>query len=248
MRIMTGTVDLSATSRRRNGSQHLTAFTARPEGDGPWPSVVLVMEIFGVNDDMRAHAERIAGWGYRVVVPDLYSDGGARRCLVATMRAMVSGHGRAFTDIETARQWALGQPGATDKVGIIGFCMGGGFALLTGDRDRYDALSANYGRVPDDVTRACPVVGSYGGRDRQNPGAAEKLRVKLADAGVPQDVVEYPESGHAFLNESTPGPAALAPLWHVGGFGGPDADRADAWRRIEAWFAEHLSPEAVARG
>lgn len=240
MDVQTSTVDLSDPSRARGGSQNLSAYVARPRGEGPWSSVVLVMEIFGVNDDMRAHAERIAGWGYVVVVPDLYSDGGARRCLAATMRAMASGQGRAITDIETARQWVRAHEDTTDAVGIIGFCMGGGFALLTCDRERYDVASVNYGRVPEDLTRACPVVGSFGARDRQNPGAAVKLRTRLDQASVEYDIREYAASGHAFLNAQTPGPRALAPLWHVAGFGGPAVDAADAWARIERYFADHL--------
>lgn len=88
---------------------------------------------------------RIAGWGYEIVVPDLYLDGGARRCLVATMRALSTGKGEALVDIETSRQWLLAQPETTEAVGIIGFCMGGGFALLTCDRDRYAVASVNYG-------------------------------------------------------------------------------------------------------
>lgn len=242
-RIVTRTVDLSHLSAERGGSRRLCAYVARPTGEGPWPGVVMVMEIFGVNDDMRAHAERIASWGYVVVVPDLYADGGARRCLAATMRSLVTGRGRALVDIETGRRWLLEQPDVDGGIGIIGFCMGGGFALLTCDRDRYDVASVNYGRVPDEVGRSCPVVGSFGARDLQNLGAAEKLKTKLDAAGVPHDVREYATAGHAFLNDSVPGPAALAPLWHVAGFGGSTSDAEDAWRRIETYFAAHLGRE-----
>ena len=108
---------------------------------------------------------RIAGWGYEVVVPDLYLDGRARRHLVATIRALSTGKGEALVDIETSRQWLLAQPETTEAVGIIGFCMGGGFALLTCDRGRYAVASVNYGTVPEDVGHACPVVGAYGARD-----------------------------------------------------------------------------------
>lgn len=97
------TVDLSHSSRERGGSNQLSAYGARPAGDGPRPGVVMVMEIFGVNDDMRAHADRIAGWGYEVVVPDLYSDGGVRRCLVATMRSRMTSKGKALVDTEPGR-------------------------------------------------------------------------------------------------------------------------------------------------
>lgn len=238
------TVDLRALSGELGGSQRLSAFVAEPASEDPRPGVVLVMEVFGVNDDMRAHAERIAGWGYTVITPDLYSDGGARRCLAATMRSLSTGTGKAVADIEAARRWLELQPQVTGATGIIGFCMGGGFALLTCDRERYAVASANYGRVPDDLGHACPVVGSYGARDRQNPHAARTLRTRLEAAGVAHDVREYPDSGHAFLNDSLPGPRALAPLWHVAGFGGPRDDAEDAWSRIEDYFATHLKENA----
>lgn len=205
----------------------------------------MVMEIFGVNDDMRAHAERIASWGYVVIVPDLYSDGGARRCLAATMKSLTTGRGKAFIDIETSRQWLLDQAITTDAIGIIGFCMGGGFALLTCDRDRYDVAAVNYGQVPDDLGQSCPVVGSYGARDLQNRGAAEKLKSKLDAASVDYDIHEYAKAGHAFLNDSMPGPTVLAPLWHVAGFGGTKTDAEHAWTRIEGYFAAHLKQEVT---
>ena len=238
--VVTRTVDLSIASRERGGSSRLSAHVARPVGEGPWPAVVMVMEIFGVNDEMRAHAERIAGWGYVVVVPDLYSDGGARRCLAATMRCLMTGRGKALVDIETGRQWLLDQPETTDAVGIIGFCMGGGFALLTCDRDRYRVAGVNYGQVPDDLGASCPVVASYGARDLQNRGAAQKLETKLDAASVDHDIHEYATAGHGFLNDSMPGPAMVAPLWHVAGFGGTRRDAEHAWQRTEEYFATHL--------
>ncbi len=85
--------------------------------------------------------------------------------------------GRAFRDIETARLTLLERTDVTDRLGIIGFCMGGGFALLTADADRYAAASVNYGILPkdlDSVATLCPVVGSYGAQDRalREPQAA----------------------------------------------------------------------------
>ena len=102
--IVTETADLSRYAKGRGGSSRFIGYVARPQGEGLWPSVVMVMEILGVNDDMRAHAERIAGWGYTVIVPDLYSDGGARRCLAATMRSLSTGTGKAVADIEASRR------------------------------------------------------------------------------------------------------------------------------------------------
>jgi carboxymethylenebutenolidase len=85
---------------------------------------------------------------------------------------------------------------------------------------------------------ACPVVASYGGRDRALPGAAERLETRLRATGVEHDVKEYPDAGHSFLNRHAFGPTA--PLLRVAGVGyhGPSAE--DAWGRILRFFDEHL--------
>lgn len=242
-------VDLTALAASRGGSQPLHGFLARPEGDGPWPGVVVVHEVFGVDDQTRRHAERLAAAGYLTLAVDLFSAGGARRCLVSTMRAMSRGTGRAFADIETGRQWLLASPDCSGRVGTIGFCMGGGFALLTAGSG-FDAASVNYGRLPEDldaaVAGACPVVGSYGGADRTLSGAADRLERALTAAGVDHDVHEYPGAGHAFLNDAEVGPRVLRPLTRVAGMGPDPEAAADAWRRIEAFFAAHLQSAPAA--
>ena len=81
------------------GSRGLTGVLGVPEGDGPWPAVVMVHEAFGINDVMRRQVERLTSAGYLVLMPDLFAEGGARRCLTATFRALRAGEGRAFVDI-----------------------------------------------------------------------------------------------------------------------------------------------------
>ncbi len=236
-------MDLTGAAASSEGSRPLRGYLARPEGSGPWPGVLTIHEVFGLDDVMRRQADRLARAGYLTLAVDLYSAGGAMRCVVSTMRAMFSGRGRAFSDIATARRWLLGSPDCTGKVGVIGFCMGGGFALLSA-HDGFDAASVNYGQLPKDVeaalAQACPIVGSYGGRDRPLKGAAAKLDAALTKAGVVHDVKEYPNAGHAFLNDAMAGPRPLRPLLRVAGIGPEPASAADAWLRIEAFFAEHL--------
>lgn len=236
--------DVLITEEVTGRSPGLCGVLAVPEGEGPWPGVVMVHEAFGIDDVMRRQVERMASAGYVVLMPDLFSAGGVRRCLIATFRALSAGEGRAFADIEASRRQLLRREDCTGSVGVIGFCMGGGFALLAASRG-FDAASVNYGGLPKDLDRAldgaCPVVASYGGKDRALSGAATKLESALAAHRVPHDVKLYPEAGHSFLNPESTGPRLLRPLMsRVMGVGPEPASAADAWRRIDAWFEEHL--------
>ncbi|GMA19257.1 dienelactone hydrolase family protein [Arsenicicoccus piscis] len=89
---------------------------------------------------------------------------------------------------------------------------------------------------------ACPVVASYGGKDRSLRGAAAKLDHALDRLGVEHDVREYPDAGHSFLADAPNGPAPLRPLMKIMGAGPEPASARDAWDRIEAFFDRHLRP------
>jgi carboxymethylenebutenolidase len=212
-----------------------------PVGEGPWPGVVVVHEIFGLTDDTRQQADRLAAAGYLALAPDLFTAGGALRCVRATLQALTRGQGPAFGDIEAARKALAERTDCTGRVGVIGFCMGGGFALVTAPRG-FDAAAPNYGPLPEDLDEAlqgaCPVVASYGGRDRSLPGAAAGLEASLTRLGVPHDVEEYPRAGHSFMNRHNGGP--LVPLARIGGVGYDHPSAEAAWGRILRFFDRHL--------
>ncbi|HME02843.1 MAG TPA: dienelactone hydrolase family protein [Solirubrobacteraceae bacterium] len=224
-------------------SGELGGYLGTPIGPGPHPGVIVIQDAFGLSDDIREQADRLAAAGYLAFAPDLYSGRGIR-CVVATMRASRSGSGPAYEDIEAARGLLTAREDCTGRIGIIGFCMGGGFALLCAPRGGFAAASVNYGEVPGDAAErlagACPVVASYGGRDRTLRGRAARLQSALETAGVVHDVKEYPQAGHSFLNRFNAGPL-MTPLIHVGGFGYNHDAAEDAWRRILEFFAEHLT-------
>src|SRR6202046_4874180 len=179
-------IDLSDLAAGRDGSRPLRGYLASPEGTGPWPAVVMIHEIFGLDDVMRGHADRLAGLGYLTLAVDLFRAGSAARCLVTTMTALIRGRGRAFGDISAAHDYLAGSRDCTGKIGVIGFCLGGGFALLTAG-DGYDAAAVNYGQLPrhldETLAAACPIVASYGGRGPSLRGAASRLDAALENAG-----------------------------------------------------------------
>lgn len=227
------------------GDDQLHGVLAVPEGAGPFPAVVMVHEVFGIDESMRSQITRMASAGYLVLMPDLYSRGGMRKCLKATFRALVDGVGQAYADVEAAKQLLLARHDCTGKIGVVGFCMGGGFALQLVSKG-YDAAAVNYGQAAKDLDAqlagSCPIVASFGGKDMSLKGAGPKLEAALTKAGIPHDVKVYPEASHAFMNPTQAGPKALRPFMNtVVGFKPRPVEAADAWSRIEAFFGEHLA-------
>ena len=225
-------------------SGDLRGILAVPDGRGPWPGVVMVHEVFGIEDNMRAQVRRMCSAGYLVLMPDLYSRGGMRRCLRATFKALADGQGQAFVDVESAQRFLIERSDCTGKTGIIGFCMGGGFALQMA-RHGFGASAVNYGIMPknlDEVLQgACPIVGSYGGKDKAVKNGATVMEAALTKAGVAHDIKEYPDANHAFMNPELVKLPGWRTMQKVSGFKPRPEDAKDAWTRIEKFFATYLA-------
>lgn len=223
----------------------LPGYLAVPEGQGPWPGVVVVQDVLGMTVNLRQISDRFARNGYLALAPALYGGHGPKiRCMISTLRAHFAGHGTAYDDLVAARDRLVADERCSGKVGLAGFCMGAGFVLQLAPRRLFDATAPNYGLLPKDVEAlrgSCPVVGSFGAKDPiVRRGTAARLEAVLAEGEVPRDIKEYPGVGHSFMNDH----AVPAPIRLIAGAAGmaySEREADDAWRRMVSFFDEHLT-------
>lgn len=217
----------------------IDALLTVPRSAGPWPGVVVIHDAIGYEPDNAAVSARVADAGFVALTPNLYSRGGRARCIARVMRDLLTKRGRAVDDIVAARTHLLGLPECSGQVGIAGFCMGGGYALILSARG-FGAAAPFYGtplprHLNETLEGSCPIVASFGQRDPLGIGAAEKLRAVTQAKGITADITSYAGAGHSFANR-LPG----QPLLRVAGFGYDTDATEDAWRRVFGFFSEHL--------
>ena len=208
--------------------------------DGASRGVVIIHEIFGPSPEVDRVVSRLAHAGYAAIAPDLFFDGRVA-CIRSVFAAAQTGADIApVRQALRARDWLTKVAGVpTDKIGIVGFCFGGGFALLAGKH--FGAVSANYGRVPtvEAMRGIAPTIGCFGGRDLSMRGQDRVLDERLTELGVPHELFVPEDAGHSFLTDGDRPITSLLswPLMHVK----VDPKNAEAgWARILAFFAKHL--------
>ena len=225
-----------------------TAALYLPETAGPSPGVLVIHDLTGFRDDTRRHCVRLAAEGFAAAAPDLYA-GGRTTCVVRTLTSLLQGRGRGLDVIEATRSALAAHPAvASDRIGIIGFCMGGGFALLAAADAPYAVAGPFYGTVPRDPERLrglCPTLAQFGGQDLVFRSHAARLARHLQALGVEHEVVIHEGVGHSFMNDHPD------PVFALGRFTPmrarhEAAAEADAWARLLPWLRRHLTPEPPA--
>ncbi len=222
---MSGEIDIT-----HDGVQ-VTGYLAEPDG-AVKGGMIVIQEWWGLNDDIRAIADRFATEGYVALAPDLYHGTLATEPDEATKLMGALDRNLAAAEIDAAVSHLTSEHGAA-KVGCIGFCMGGGLTLATAARptSTIAAVHAYYG-VPflssDEVaTVHCPVMASYGGTDAFTPAdQIAALESGLAAAGAATDIKTYADAGHSFFNS---------------GDAHHEQSATDSWTRSLAWFGEHVA-------
>ena len=217
-----------------SGKSTLEAYLATPEGAGPFPGVVVIHEIFGLNDNIRDIARRFANEGYAALAVDLFAGRNRMVCMFRFMGGMFTNslNHQGIKDLKAALTFLTQQPGVdAQRLGAIGFCMGGGFAIgWACTDDRLKVIAPFYGMNPrplEAVARSCPVVGSYPEKDF-TAGAGRKLDAALDGYHIDHDIKVYPDAKHSFFNDERPANYNAEAS-------------ADAWQRTLTFFKERLS-------
>ncbi|MFT3927850.1 MAG: dienelactone hydrolase family protein [Myxococcales bacterium] len=218
----------------------------KPRGAGPWPAVLIIHELIGLNDDIRGIARRFADNGYLAGCPDLMADGGRIKCVRSALESLRKGAGPTVDQLTTGIEMLRARRDTSD-VGVAGFCMGGGFATLLATRQKLGAAAVFYGdiRPSEELKNACPIVGGYGGKDKAYRSKGEKLKQRLTQYGIPNDIAIYPDAVHSYMNRGV-SPLMAALIRPVLTVAYNEAAAEDSWSRMLGFFGEHLRKEREA--
>ena len=211
-----------------------SAYVALPQGEGPWPGVVVIQEWWGLDNHIKSIADRFAEHGYIALAPDLYGGQVATEPDEARKLAMGLIWSEALAVIQSAVNYVLDLPECgSDKVGVTGFCMGGGLTWHAAAKlDGIGAAVPFYGGGPELTAEEVaqidvPVLAIFGELDQGvSPEVARRRARMMDEAGIPHETIIYPDAHHAFFNDTRP-------------IYDPEAAE-DAWNRMLALFAESL--------
>jgi carboxymethylenebutenolidase len=249
--IFTAVVFLSLTARAtaadvqgkeitfKSGGEEVKGFLAEPTGPGPHPGIVVIQEWWGLTDWIKDNAKRLAGQGYVCLAPDLYHGKVAENPMQARELMMGLPRDRALRDLKAAVDTLAGMKNVDkNRLGSIGWCMGGGYSLqLALADDRVKACTICYGAVITSPTQLkslnATVLGIFGEEDKGIPPKAVKtFEEVLKSSGKKIAGIHEFKAGHGFMRPTNPG-GAQNPEYR-------EAEAKKAWEDVEKFFAQTL--------
>jgi carboxymethylenebutenolidase len=220
----------------KSGDLTIPAYISRPPKKKSAPAVLVIHEVFGLNDHIKNVADRVAAQGYVALAPNFFarasepppkdaSDMQALRRAASSVKQE-----DANRDMQAALDFLKADKGVKKKFASIGFCMGGGYSyqLATHTKDLAGAVIF-YGRTPVDLVPqvSCPILAHFGGKDASLMQTEPAWEEAMRKAGKALDVKVYPEAGHGFFNDTRPTAYNAEAA-------------ADAWQRVLKFFRERL--------
>ena len=222
------TLEFAANGGTANG------YLVHPTSGGPYPGVVVIQEWWGLNDNIKEIADRIAAEGYVALAPDLYHGEVAAEPDLAQKLMMSLVQEQAVKDMNGAVAALQARSDVvSDKIGTTGFCMGGGLALLLHMSNSDVKASAPFYGVPmGDLANVSNiqggVLGIYAGLDGfVTQEYVDQVQNALNGANVPNEIIVYADADHGFFNDTSDVFKA--------------DDAADSWDKLKAFFASNLS-------
>jgi carboxymethylenebutenolidase len=223
----------------KSGDEEIKAFLAEPAGKGPFPGIVVIQEWWGLTDWIKENAKHFASQGYVAVAPDLYRGKVATDPGMAGQLMKGMPQDRALRDLKAATSFLASRENVQkDRLGSIGWCMGGGLSLQLALNDpQIKACAICYGRVVTEVEKLKglngPVLGVFGEQDKGIPVTSVRyFETAVKQAGKQVEGMHVYKAGHGFMRDNN-GPSTPNPEYREG-------PAKEAWQVIDAFFAKTL--------
>ncbi len=217
----------------KSDGETVSGFLVTPEGKGPFPAIIVIQEWWGLNDQIKNKAKELAKEGYVTLAVDLYRGKATRDPEEAHELLRGLPEDRALRDLLSAVSYLKSLPSVKkDKIGSIGWCMGGGYSLsLAINSPDIKACAIYYGRLITDKNQLekinASVIGFFGAEDRGIPVSGVKaFEEDMKELGKDTSVYIYPNAGHAFANEEKPSYNQAATT--------------DSWKKTLTFFSQKL--------
>ncbi len=218
----------------KSGDETVKGLLYTPSGKGPFPAIIVIHEYWGLNDWVKEQASKLSDQGYEALAIDLYRGKVATTPDLAHELMRGVPEDRAKRDLHAAFEFLQAQPNVKkDRIGAIGWCMGGGYSLDVALQEPTLAADViNYGHLATDPAElkniSAPILGSFGGQDQGiTPDDVHKFEAGMKQLDKKVEIKIYDDAGHAFENPNNK-------------TGYRPADAADAWKRTVNFLAENL--------